>query len=155
MAIYHKILVPPTYLGQFQQGDVVPLRMLSATAPPSPTPAWPAERGTFRIYKPDGTRIYNWSPNVVDHYRTGFIGVNLRLGSAYTTTGLYTAYMALEVNTTAKGPVTVAVWTFRIVAGGNPDGHVHSLAYWNRPEAQYIVGANEEGEVFQGQNPEV
>lgn len=145
------MLVETQWLGRFQLGDNLPLRMIATDS--NGEIAWPTERGTIRIYNPAGTLLYSDIPYVIDPTRIGMLGANIRLDGTFSTYGLYTVWLQMEMDASAGGRVADAVWTFELLPGETDDGFIHSMYYWSRPEAAYVIGANDKGYVFQGRNP--
>ena len=91
---------------------------------------------------------------ILDRYvATGLFVYPLRLNSSYTT-GRYSATHFYRV-TGANNYHGLDVDYFEIVAGGDSDGSIVTQAYWERPEASYLIQQTESGNINLKRNPAI
>lgn len=136
------------YRGRYQQGSIFYLRVITRDA--NGTPAYPLEQVRWKLINPAGQIVYNDTAPAIDTDIKGSFGVPLVLTSFFTTPGRYTLFVQAKMSSTLYRSFVLC---FRVIAGGISGGGVHSQYYWNRPEGAYIVGSNENGEIFSGRNP--
>lgn len=136
------------YRGRWQLGEHVPMQVQcrnSTGAPVAPTAA-----PTLSVYDSSGTRIVNEKTiPVLDRFgTTGLFGIWLYLTSAFAA-GQYAA-----VYSWTSGVFTGRfVEQFEVVAGGNADGAVISMYYYQRPHARFVVQQLDSGRLVKNRNP--
>jgi hypothetical protein len=140
------------YLGRFRLGDTVPLFICCTNA--LGTPTFPVDSPNVKLWDPlTGLKVQSIEIPVIDRYaQTGLFEGELRLSALYSNLGLWSAtytYMTADGNNGLKQD------TFEIVEGGNPDGNVVSMSWYERPWANFIVQELDSGKLVQGRNPKL
>lgn len=138
------------YRGRYQLGQHLPIMVLARGS--DETPGVPTDTPRATIYSPAGAVVMFFDLPVVDRYsQTGLFGMPLRLGADFATTGLYRA----EYHYLIGSYYGIEEDGFEIVAGGNADGSVISMYYYDRPHAKFIVQELDSGKLRQGRNPTI
>jgi len=74
--------------------------------------------------------------------------LSIQLGLAYGL-GTFSVTYTYSVN----GAALTGGDTFTVIAGGDPGGGIIAMAYYERPEAGYVVTQLTSGRIVQGRNP--
>jgi len=139
------------YLGRYFLGQVV--NVFVWTVDSNGTPTLP-ENPPYIDFRSDSALVQQVQMPIQDRYVvTGFFVYPLRLGSSYSA-GRYTATHFYRV-TGANNFHGLGVDYFEVVAGGDSDGAIVTQAYWQRPEATYLIQQTESGNVNLKRNPSV
>lgn len=134
------------WIGQFQLGDFLSLRLQCETSAGVPTV--PDDTPTAKIYDATGTLIETINLPVLEPNRsTGWFGKAHRLGSSYSTGRYAIRYTFAITSTFGK------VECFEIVDGGSTTGAVIGMTYYERPHARFVVYATDDGSITAGKNP--
>lgn len=135
------------YLGRYQLGQTVPLRMAcedsdGAAAAPSDAPIAKVFGASFVLAKQMPVEDLGAS--------TGLFSYQLRLDSnfsvgQYSVTYFYknSSFLGCEHD------------YFEVIAGGNDDGGVIAMQSFELAHAKFVVGKAEDGIIFSGRNPRV
>ena len=136
------------HFGRHRQGEHVTLFCVTRNA--AGTATVPTNAPQAVIFNTAGTKITQFRVPVTDKAgQTGVFTHALRLNSDYGTVGVYSVIFYYNILTFAG----VDLNTFEIVAGGNADGSVIGLYYYDRPHGKFIVRQLDSGTVTQGRNP--
>jgi hypothetical protein len=139
------------YLGRFRLGDSVPLFVCCTNGLGSPT--FPIDSPTVKTWDPIAGLVQSFQIPVVDRYaQTGLFEGHLRLSVLYSNLGMWTATYTYV---TPDGNPGLKQDNFEIVEGGNPDGNVVSMSWYERPWAYFIVQELDSGKLVQGRNPKL
>lgn len=137
------------FLGVYQQGDRVPVRLQCRKADRSLSNA--ATPPVLAVYGPDGALVERVKmPRDLQGVADGHHRYALPLGEDYATAGLYTL---VGQWTTTLGFQGARMWTFFVQEGGHADGAVTALHCYRRPDCTYLVRVTEAGIVHRGRNP--
>lgn len=137
------------FLGVYQQGDVVPLRVQCRNASGGVVNAQTAP--VAAVYGPDGALVERaLMPRDLQGVADGHHRYALPLGDDYATAGLYTVLCQW---TTTIGFQGSRLYTFFLQEGGDGDGAVVGLHCYRRPDCTYLVRVTESGDVHRGRNP--
>jgi len=135
------------FLGDFQLGRTVILDVQTTNA--SGTPTVPDDAPTCRIYSAAGALVQSKLMPVVEPEQvTGLFGLPVFLGLEFAT-GYYLVLLRWAIS----GTTYAEARSFRIVAGGDVEGAVVDMHWFQRPHANYLVHVLESGYVRKGQNP--
>lgn len=148
------------YRGRVQNGDYVPLAVQCTDANGVPTPPDYVPRA--RIFGPDGAPILDVFMPPLDRYAApGLFGGRLAIGITFTPLeGNYRIVYTWSIGTFTG----MTEDTFQIVGGGNRFGHILSMYYYLRPNADFLIyqtdngypfGQLPNGALFAGRNPRV
>jgi hypothetical protein len=137
------------YRGRYRLGEEPLFTVLCVNN--SGVPVEPDTAPTLRLYASDGTAVTTKTLPAIDRYaRTGLFGLRLYLGADFAL-GQYLVLYQYSVSATAKG-----AWDrFEVVGGGHKDGAVLAMAYFHRPNADFIVQQLTSGKIQRGRNPRV
>lgn len=139
------------YLGRYLLGQTVHITVQSVDV--NGTPAAP-ENPPYLEIRSDSGLIGTVQAPVIDRYvATGVFVYPLRLNSSYST-GRYSATHYYRV-TGGNAYNGLDVDYFEIVAGGDADGSIVTQAYWQRPEATYLIQQTEAGNFNLKRNPSI
>lgn len=118
----------------------------------SDLPASPTSAPALTIYNSSGTAVISAKKMVPcdKPTRTGYFTYNLRLGSDYSA-GYYDAYIDYAVS----GNTRNVVQKFQVIAGGNANGGYIGLFWYPRPDSNWIIGKQEDGQYERLKNPRI
>lgn len=136
--------------GRYQLGQEIVLGFQARNG--SDVPAVPSAVPVFSVYSQSATLIDGKEIPVLDRYgRTGLFQFRLRLSSIFTAgNALYTvSYKA----TMPDSHIYTAEDYFQVIAGGNADGVILSMAYYTRPHADFVVHFLDSGKIQARRNP--
>lgn len=137
------------YRGRYQIGTHVPLHVLTVNG--SNVPSFPTDAPRIEVWSATAKVVSNKAVPVVDRFgQTGLFGHRLFLDGRFSA-GRYTVYYRYLVGT-YQGVVED---TFEVVAGGDGDGAVIALNYYERPHAVFCVFQLDSGRLVKGRNPRV
>lgn len=138
-------------LGRYQQGDWLPIPVLTGTA-------WPLSSGSVRSI-PSVTFIDESSDLVARDedvtpvvLETGLHTVERQLGPEFPA-GRYTAIVSW--NDAGASNNRSLLRTFEVVAGGDPGGAYVGLTYYAGHNADYILGMTDSGQIDTRKGPVV
>lgn len=137
------------YLGRFQVGGTVPLRLRCMTDTFVPTV--PDDPPVVHVFNGSNTKLLATRMPVDERYvLDGSFRYPLFLGSGHAV-GHYTVvyYFALSGNMKTKEDC------FEIIPGGSANGAVSAAYFYERPEANYILQGLEDGSLIKRRNPTV
>lgn len=138
-----------SYLGRYQLGQLVPLSLVTRSA--DRAPAVPDTAPIAKVYNSGGTLVATKKMPVVDRdAQTGLFQYPLFLGPEYAT-GEYMVDIGYLISASAFAET----FTFEVVAGGDSDGEVIAMYFYERPHAEHIVYQVSSGRLKQGRNPRV
>ena len=136
------------YLGRYFQGQVVPIYIRTVNADGTPTAP---DNPPYIDFRDDSGQVLQVQAPIVDRYTvTGLFIYPLFLTSSFPA-GRYTAthfYLASTYNGLDSD-------VFEVVAGGDPDGAIITQAYWQRPEAVFLIQQTEADNILLRRNPSV
>lgn len=136
-----------TDLGQFQLGDFLPLTLQTVTGDET-TPTLPTAAPTAKIFNASGTLVETISLPIHDPVgAVAYFQHKRQLDSTYSA-GKY--FICYQWTTTSAG---VQCQTFEILAGGDADGAVIGMAWFEVPEARNVVYQLDSGALRAGRNP--
>lgn len=134
------------YLGRFQLGDRMAIPLLTTDADYAPD--LPAAAPVLKLYGPSGATVvveYKMPPVDKVNY-PGLFMIPVHLGPLFSV-GQWEAVMWYDsAQQTAN---------FDIIAGGNSDGHVIALHWYQRPHADFLVQQLDSRKIVKGRNPTV
>lgn len=136
-----------TWLGRYEKGGVLPLRVQVRTVAGAPIEPDAAPVADF--YSSAGLVLGGVKVPPAD--RAGAVGLfrrSLHLGDEFGAGG-YTA----TVKWTMGGSHRMAAFRFEVMPLGHPDGAVIALAMHETPHALYLVQQTDAGLIFRGKNP--
>jgi len=133
---------------RYRLGDFVPIVVQCRDT--SDLPASPSAAPQITVYNASGTAVLSSlkMPPVDKPTRTGVFRYELRLSSDFST-GFYDIY----VQWTVSGNVQSRVEKFQVVAGGNANGAYIGLFWYPRPDSNWIIGRQEDGQYERLKNP--
>jgi hypothetical protein len=136
------------YLGRLFQGSQVPLTL--AVTDQSGTPQVPSAAPTARV-RGDAGVLTTLTLPILDRYgATGLFQALLFLGSTFPA-GRY----RVSYHWTYGSYIGEAEDQFEIAAGGDPAGAIISMAWYERPHANFLVLQTDAaaGQLYFGRNP--
>lgn len=134
------------YMGRYQLGEHVPLRVLTNTNRAAVVPDYPP---VAKVFDSSGSVRFNKRIPVSDRYgQTGLFSFRLFLDSTFAT-GHYSVTFTWIQGT----DVGCSVGEFDIVAGGDADGAIIALHRYQTANAQFIMREMDSGELRAGRNP--
>lgn len=140
------------YRGRYQLGTEIPLQVLTVNG--SNLPSAPTTCPRIEVRSSTGAVVSDKAIPVMDRYGAEvdatLFAFSLFLDGSFAA-GLYTVYYRYLLGT-YEG---LAVDTFEVVAGGDGDGAVIALHYFDRPHAKYVVMQLDSGRLVKGRNPRV
>lgn len=133
-----------------QLGQFVMLSLFTESKTTKNTPATPDNAPTYSIYNSSGTAVISDKPMPKWGYgTTAQYGLDLFLNSTFSA-GDYCAHMEWEEGGTANA----RIMPFTVQPGSpSSKGVYHSLFYYDRPHAKFLVGATEDGTLEYRRNP--
>ncbi len=137
------------YLGAYQIGATVPLRLRCRTT--ADVPVFPDDPPVAHVF--DGSnaaRSVARMPVEERYTRTGQFHTPLFLGSGYTP-GHYTVVYYYAVS----GAILSCEDTFEVLLNGSANGAVTAAYFYERPEASYVIQGLEDGSLVKRRNPSV
>lgn len=136
------------YLGRYFQGQVLPVTVQCTTS--DGTPAVP-DNPPYIDFRSDSGQVLQVQMPVIDRYTvTGLFSYPLRLNASFPA-GRYSATVFYR----ASGYHGLEVHPFEVVAGGDADGAIVAQAFWQRPEATYLIQQTEADNILLKRNPAV
>jgi hypothetical protein len=141
------------YRGRYQLGTHVPLAVLTVNG--SNVPSAPASCPRLEVRTAAGAVVFGDKPvPVQDRYGAEVdatvFAYSLFLDGRFAA-GLYTATYRYTLGS-YEG---VVVDEFEVVAGGDGDGAVIAMHYFDRPHAKFVVMQLDGGSLVKGRNPRV
>lgn len=144
--------------GRRQLGQFIHLSL--TTVDGSGVPTNPDTAPTITVYDTSDNRIINAKPIAPQGIgRTGLFGIDLMLscqdtmGVGYGTVEFTTGQYVVLYKWTISGTERRRLDRFEILPGGNCKGAYTALEFYERPQANYLVGALENGEVEKRRGP--
>lgn len=129
----------------------MPLYLLTVDA--SSTPTAPDVTPTARVYS-GATLVTTRRLPVFDRYATTtpktMFNHEMYLDGRFST-GRYD----VTYNYVIGGTAYVEDTYFEIVAAGHTDGHIHSMSFYHKPHADFVVWMTSGGKLQRGRNPYV
>ena len=134
------------YIGRFTLGEEV---VLPVHATAAGRPVTPDEAPSVGVYDASGTLVFSALVPGWDRQRSpGLFAYRRRLDGSFAP-GRYAARAAYR----AGGVARQRVLHFDVVAGGNADGSVVSMAHLVRPHADYLIRKTDAGKRLFGRSP--
>lgn len=128
------------------------IRLGCQTVNSARTPTAPDSAPTFRVYTESGTlTATGFLPPTERYVVTGLFEYMLALGTLFAT-GRYMVRYQYAISSTSYTPEPD---TFEVVGGGDTHGQFVSLAFLDRPDADWIVGQTDAGNTLINRNPHV
>lgn len=142
----------PLDLGVAQLGDELQLSVQCRDA--AGDPAWPDEAPTVTIYDADDNVVVEAMkiPPKDSGRRVGYFHHFIRLGRTFDA-GWYT--VLLEWSADGGAYHGVVDGHFEVLPGGDPDGAVIAMHYFQTPRDDYLVWQTDAGALKRGRNPRV
>jgi hypothetical protein len=140
-----------TYLGRFQAGAVVPLRVWTVDRSTN-GPTLPDQAPWLRVYGPGGVTA-QFIPRMPTDDFWGILGLfrwPLRLG-----VGLPVGTYAVVYSYLVNRRIHVVRDQFEVVGGSDASGTVISLFCQRHPETTYVLAQLDSGRLVLGRNPKV
>lgn len=135
------------WIGRYQLGQSISLFLVTRNA--DGTPAVPESPPVASISLPGGTVVLAKEMPVVDRYQyDGLFLLPVFLGGLFAE-GLYSVAYQFAVG----GLSITESDNFQVLPGGNADGNVVSMYFYERPQARFIVQQLDSGKIVQGRNP--
>ena len=134
-------------IGRFQLGQTLSLLLLTVDG--SGTPQVPLVPPWLKIWQGASLILKAEMPIIERFKQTGLFLARVFLGPAFTP-ALYEVEYTYQIDGSYNGVVTD---NFEIMPGGNADGNVMSMYFYDRPQAQFIVQSLDSGKIVQGRNP--
>lgn len=135
------------YLGRFQLGDTLPLLLLTRDA--DDALQLPDHPPNMKIWKPDATLLRAEEMPIVEKFaQPGTFLSRVFLGTAFLV-GVWT----ITYHYTIGSYLGLGEDIFEIMPGGNADGHIMSMYFYDRPHAAFIVQSLDSGQLVSGRNP--
>ena len=136
------------YLGRYFQGQVVPFLVQTRNLAGTPTLS---DNPPFIDFHGDAGKISQVQMPILDRYVvTGLFLYPLFLNASFPA-GRYRATYFYKTSDYHGLSTDV----FEVVAGGDADGSIITQAYWQRPEATYLVQQTEADNILLRRNPSV
>lgn len=137
------------YLGQYQLGDRVPIRVFCSDA--DDLPVEPDEAPRANIANASGVAIHSlWLPPLSRTLSPGLFQHPLHLDAR-----LATGFYRVELSWKVSGNARAAVDQFEIVDAGHEAGSVISMYAFSRPQAEFLVYQTDGKKLYKGRNPSV
>jgi hypothetical protein len=137
------------YLGQYQLGDRLPIRVFCSDSDDLPVEPDEAPRACLR--NASGVAVPDlWIPPLNRSGSPGLFQYPLHLDARFST-----GYYAVEISWKVSGSPRATVVQFQIVAGGDPEGAVLSMYAFSRPHAEFLVYQTDSAKIHKGRNPSV
>lgn len=137
------------YLGRYQLGGTVPLRLHCET--PTHAIVMPDHPPAAHVFDGSNTKQFAGLIPIDERYvLTGSFRYPLFLGSGYTV-GHYSIVYYYVIS----GVMYSKADTFEVVPGGDTHGAVAAAYFYERPEANYIIQALEDGSLVKRRNPTI
>lgn len=137
------------YLGRYQLGQSVPLRVLCRSS--SQPPVDPANAPQYRVVSSSGVVATGQMP-LLDPDQTGQLFQYLLFLNSTYSTGYYSVSYVYDAGNFEEVDLGD---TFEVIPNGNVAGAVNSLAWYERPEAKFLIGRTDSGILYSGRNPSV
>lgn len=137
------------YLGEYRLGDTVPLLLRTVNA--AGTPTEPNDCPQLVVWQ-GSTDLYRAELPIIERaVNAGTFSLGLFLGAGFAEGNCSIQYRYVL----PSNYIGSSEDTFRIVAGGNADGAVTSMYFYDRPQAKFIVHGTETGRILKGKNPSI
>lgn len=134
------------YLGKYQLGQTLQLRLLCSDA--SGTPTAPTFNPQVQVWSATAKVLAALMPIQDRYVQSGVFRYPLQLGAAYSV-----GYYSVVYHFNVAGYFGVETDNFEVAAGGHADGDVVAMCFFDRPHAKFIVHATNTGRIIQGKNP--
>lgn len=135
------------YLGRYQLGEYVPLRVLCLNG--SQVPADPDACPLVDLRSASGKPVSGEGLPVLDkHATTGLFGSGLYLDEAFSE-GAYSVQFTWLVG----GTLYSSLARFQVAPGGGASGQVIAMCSYERPHARFLVQQRTSGRIYKGRNP--
>jgi len=143
------------YKGRYRQGRYYPLSVLCRQGG---VPTWPDDCPSAVFY--GNAASGGASAGLTERFKlpviepariTGWFGMPYRLAQDFGTPGYY----SVEYRFTIEGTAYTFLDYFQIVPGGTNNGNVIGLAYFPRPQGNYLVQDLDSGRLAQNLGPNV
>jgi hypothetical protein len=153
-----------SYHARYQLGDFVPLLLQCRNA--NGTPTLPDDCPNARVFDPLGRLVTNFKVPITDRYgATGLFAFAFPLSAFLFSTGLVNGNYRVIYSYSIGSYTGLDESTFEVVAGGDSRGNIISMAYYPRPNADYLVFQTDNGQalgrisydgfISMGQNPRI
>lgn len=139
------------YLGRHQQGEFLPLAVVTTT--PAGAAEDPRAEPVATFYRDGGSLTLVRQVTLFAHDRGAVVGAfraSLFLGAEFSTAGRYLVVIRW---TTADGVARCTTATFYLLPGGSADGAVIGMVFVSRPDANNLVMQTDSGRMLRGRNP--
>lgn len=138
-----------SYRGRYQLGQEIPLGVLTVNA--SGAPSFPTTAPHMDVFSGSAKVVSGKLLPVVDRGgQTGYFHYPLYLGPQFAA-GRYSVVYRYLVGT-YLGQVED---TFEVIAGGDDEGEVLAMHWFERPQADFVVQQLSSGKLVRGRNPRI
>lgn len=137
-----------SYLGRYQIGQTVTCLLQSRDG--NQAIALPARPPQAKVFLGATVVEFREMPILDRFVQTGFFQLHLFLGTAYAL-GKYQVVYYYQVGAWYG----LEADDFEIVGGGDPDGAILGMYWYQRPQADYSVYSTETGTIQRGRNPAI
>lgn len=139
------------FYGRRQLGQWLDIAIQCADA--NRTPSLPVDCPMLRIKRAsDGATIYSREMPICEKQGTA---IGLFLGQVFLGSDFHTGEHAVQIAYTVGSHTTIETGTFQITGGGNPNGQVIGMAWFDRPNRSNILYQVESGRIIRGSNPRI
>lgn len=141
-------MTPVIYLGRYQAGDTVPIVL--ATCPDGiATP--PDDAPTMLVYDQNDTLVDTLRVPIKDRYRQSstLFAKAINMGSDYGAIR-YWAFVTAAFSSTTK---LIGIFLWEVLNSGNQNGQIIGMYNLEKPEAELLVWATDQGLIRYGRNP--
>lgn len=137
------------WIGHFQLGDLLPLRVRTLSS--AGTPTEPDDAPAVHVYDSDGASVYTQQLPIRDRSRiTGYFHDKINLDSRFST-GRFSVLYTWAISST----VGSCVAEFEIQAGGNVQGNGISMEFFRQSAADFVLLQTDTGHIKRLKNPAV
>lgn len=132
---------------RYQLGQVLPIfvQCIDDTG----KPAFPDNAPQLKVWSDSGLVLSDVMPCEDRFIQTGVFLYQLFLGATFSA-GQYTWAVYYK----AGDNHGIATGAFAVMGGGNPDGDIVSMHFFERPQARFLVQELDSGVIVQGRNPQ-
>jgi hypothetical protein len=139
------------FLGRFQQGQEIPLRLQCVNAAGAADD--PADVPRAQLWRDGSSPAFVETVELAADLRgvtTGFFRRGHFLGGLYANAGRYLVVFKWQ---DSGGTAHHRCASFVLNPGGSADGALVSVAYVERPDASYLLYGTDAGRLIRGRNP--
>lgn len=134
------------FIGRYQLGKMVPLLLVTRNS--AGAPAVPNAPPTATLWSPTTKIGVELLPIIERYVNNGMFQGHVFLNDTFAV-GLYQVSYYFEIGS-YQG---IENDNFEIMPGGDGDGAINSMYFYQRPQASFIVQSKDSGKIVQGRNP--